>query len=301
MFKPPTFNPIQNFSNTINHVKNVSDLVFKGKSNYPISVKNTLSRYGNNKIVSIILNRKPLAATMNMSLNIFSGFDYLKKLKKSPYDELFHLSAILILDNGKKLIFEKVESMSLKEFSGNPLNQKGTEALQIQNIPPNITVSQLVENTKRMMGDNKFFTYNASSNNCQDFLVNMVRANIPSYQTYTNFIKQDTEFVFKNNPAFRKFANTLTSTGRVFNVLTGKGVTNEISGGSAKSNFIKHIIKTDRFDSSKMKIKSNYIKNKEKPIKTTWIEHVKQFSLNNNISYKEAMSSMECRNQWKNR
>jgi len=55
----------------------------------------------------------------------------MKKLKKSPYDKLFHSSSIFILDYGKFLIFEKEETMSLKEFIGNPLNQKGIEAFQI--------------------------------------------------------------------------------------------------------------------------------------------------------------------------
>jgi len=255
MFNIPSINPLENLSNSVNHIKNVTDLVFKGKSNYPVSVKNTLSRYGNNKITKMILARKPLSTAMNMSLDVFSGFKYMNKLKKSPYDKLFHLSVILVLDNRKQLIFEKVETMSLKEFSGNPFNQKGTETLEITNIPPDLKVLNLVENTRKLMGDNKFFTYNSSSNNCQNFLVNMVRANIPSYEPYVNFIKQDTEFVFKNNPAFRKFANTLTSTGRVFGVLMGKGLK----------------------EKSKTKTANK------------WIIFVKQYAKQNNLSYREAM------------
>jgi hypothetical protein len=255
MFNIPSINPLENIKNSVNHINNVSDLVFKGKSNYPVSVKNSLSRYGNNKITRIILVRKPLSTSMNMALDVFSGFKYMDKLKQSPYDKLFHLSAVLILDNRKKLVFEKVETMSLKEFSGNPFNQKGTENLEITNIPPDLKVINLVENTKKLMGDNKFFTYNSSSNNCQNFLVNMVRANIPNYEPYINFIKQDTEFVFKNNPVFRKFANTLTSTGRVLGVLMGKGVK----------------------DKPKVKKTNN------------WIEFVKQYAEEHNLSYREAM------------
>jgi hypothetical protein len=252
MFNLPSINPVQNIQDKIEHVKNVSDLIFKGKSNYPISVKNTLKRYGNNKITRIVLQRKPLSKAMDNALNIFSGFNYMKKLKQSPYDSLFHLSAILFLDNNKKLIFEKVETMSLKEYNGNPLNEKGTESLEIRNIPPNLKLISLVENTRKLMGDNKFFVYNASSNNCQNFLVNVIKANIPSGDQYIQFIKQDTEFVFKNNPSFRKFANTLTNTGRVANVLLGKGLTT-------------------------------------KP-KNKWIEFVKKYALEHNISYKEAMT-----------
>jgi hypothetical protein len=259
MFFPLSLNPIENIKNRIMQTKNIYDLVINNKNNYSISVSNSLKKYGKNKISRIILNRTPLGSMMNTALNVSSGFEFLNKLKQSPYDSLFHLAAILILDNGKKLMFEKVETMSLKEVSGNPF-QKGSESLEIQQLP-NLSVSELINNTRRIMGDNKFFTYNASSNNCQSFLVKMMEANIPNYQQYVNFIKQNTEFVYKNSPNFRKFSNTMTTTGRVLGVLTGQGLQHE-----------------------------NKPKNK-------WINFVKLYAKENNLSYKEAM--IEAKNHYK--
>ena len=263
MFFTTSLNPIENIKNTITQTKNIYNLVVNNKNNYSVSVRNSLNKYGKNKITRIILNRTPLDSIMNNALNVFSGFEYFNKLKKSPYDSLFHLSAILILDNGKKLMFEKVETMSLYEFSGNPLNQKGSESLEIQQLLQNLSVYDLVNNTRRIMGDNKFFTYNASSNNCQDFLIKMIESNIKNYQQYVNFIKQNTEFVFNNSPNFRKFANTLTTTGRTLGVLTGQG-----------------------------------LKHKNKP-KNNWIRHVKDFSIDNNITFKDALSSAKCKKEYK--
>ena len=263
MFFPSSLNPIENIKNRIMQTKNIYDLVINNKNNYSISVSNSLKKYGKNKISRIILNRTPLGSMMNTALNVSSGFEFLNKLKQSPYDSLFHLAAILILDNGKKLMFEKVETMSLHEFSGNPF-QKGSESLEIQQLP-NLSVSDLVNNTRKRMGDNKFFTYNASSNNCQSFLVKMMEANIPNYQQYVNFIKQNTEFVYKNSPNFRKFSNTMTTTGRVLGVLTGQGLKHE---------------------------------NEKKPKNVNkWINFVKLYAKENNLSYKEAM--IEAKNHYK--
>jgi len=77
MLKAPSLNPIQNITNIVKHAQNVSDLVTvsKGKSNYPVSVSKTLSRYGKNRIVRIILNRKPLATRVNTLLNVFQDLN----------------------------------------------------------------------------------------------------------------------------------------------------------------------------------------------------------------------------------
>ena len=80
-------------------------------------------------------------------------------------------------------------------------NEKHTEQQEISGIPPNITLNTLLENTKKRMGDEKFFTYNAVSNNCQDFLLAFLQSNnLGSHENYT-FVKQDTEKLSKRCPA----------------------------------------------------------------------------------------------------
>ena len=60
------------------------------------------------------------------------------------------------------------------------------------------------------MGDEKFFTYNAVSNNCQDFLLAFLQSNnLGNNENYT-FLKQDTESLFKRLPVLQKIAKSTT-------------------------------------------------------------------------------------------
>ena len=63
------------------------------------------------------------------------------------------------------------------------------------------------------MGDETFFTYNAVSNNCQDFLLAFLQSNnLGNNENYT-FVKQDTESLFKRLPVLQKIAKSTTDLG----------------------------------------------------------------------------------------
>ena len=92
-------------------------------------------------------------------------------------------------------------------------NEKNTEQQEISNVPPNLTLNGMLEKTRRQMGDEKFFTYNAVSNNCQDFLLAFLQSsNIGTPENYT-FVKQDTESLFRRLPILQKIAKSTTDLG----------------------------------------------------------------------------------------
>jgi|LakMenEpi03Aug12_release.lakeMendotaPanAssembly.Ray.scaffolds.fasta_scaffold35053_4 hypothetical protein len=68
-----------------------------------------------------------------------------------------------------------------------------------------------MRNTQKSMGSN-FFIYDASQNNCQDFIVNVLRSNGIGNDLDISFIKQNTTFLFNSN--LRKISNTTTTIGR---------------------------------------------------------------------------------------
>ena len=76
----------------------------------------------------------------------------------------------------------------------------------------------MIEKTKKLMGS-KFLTYSANNNNCQDFIVSIMRANKIGSMDDIKFVKQDTKFLFKNLPYLRKFSNTVTTIGARVDVL----------------------------------------------------------------------------------
>ncbi len=206
--------------------KNATDYMFKGKINYPVAMKAVLRQHGNQPIVQMFINRQPFTSTLNRLLNVVSGNTFYDNLKNSPYDSLFHLRCICVLQNGARVSFEKEATIKLNIFRDKNMNSDGAETVEVSN-PPNVTLLELVQNTERLMGG-RFFTYSASHNNCQDMLIAMCQANGISNQ-YADFIKQDIKFVFENNSFLRKIAHSATNLGRASAQMTGQGIKKRVN------------------------------------------------------------------------
>jgi hypothetical protein len=140
-----------------------------------------------------------------------------------PYESLFHLSMII---NNLVLL----EKNSVVNMQINPNLPSDTEKM-ISPIPTNTTINQFIENCLKTMGTAKFFSYSASNNNCQNFILNLLNSNHISDANLYNFIKQDTKSIFENNYV-RKLTNNVTDIdGRI----------TELSGGQLKK-LQKHCI-----------------------------------------------------------
>ena len=179
--------------------------VLEFKENVPQNVKNALKKIGDNNIVTARLGRTPVQAIIQGAL---------KTVANVPYDNLFHLFIELTLDNGQKWVLEKIERINL--VKENRSNKKGAEFTS--SFPVNKTVNELFINTKNKMGA-RFLPYQSASNNCQVFIMGVLDGNGLNNSERTSFVKQDTKSIFKNNPALRKFANTLTDIGGYANAI----------------------------------------------------------------------------------
>jgi hypothetical protein len=182
----------------------------------PPSLKDTLSKFENNIIVGATIYRHPVDSWIRKTLNVLGS-------NKTPFDKLFHLRLLLKLDNGKEIFIEKNER--LNSGVGMGAKKEGLETVPIDNadIPQGMTFGELVDRTKEYQGE-KFLTYSSSSNNCQYFIMAILQANnFKNTSKYINFVKQDTESIFKNNPALRKIANTFTDLGGNASVVVNGG------------------------------------------------------------------------------
>ena len=171
----------------------------------PNNVKQALNKIGDNQIVSARLGRTPVQAVIQGALKLVATV---------PYDTLFHLFIELTLDNGQKWLLEKIERITLVKEDRS--NKEGAEFTS--SFPVNKTVNELFQNTKNQMGE-RFLPYQSASNNCQVFIIGVLDGNGLNNSERTTFVKQDTKSIFKNNPALRKFANTLTDIGGLGNAL----------------------------------------------------------------------------------
>ena len=194
--------------------------VITGATDYSPNVRTMIQKNGNSPVREMTVGRTPVQEAITSAINMISQGGFKANQEKLNYDKLFHLFVNLRLENGAKIRLEKNEVITAsdgwtKEASG--------EYVSI-NVSHNIPFKELLENTRSRMG-NRFFKYDSASNNCQDFILNVLQANnLGTEQDYA-FIKQDTEALFVGLDKTRALARNVTDFGARFNIATQGGGT----------------------------------------------------------------------------
>jgi hypothetical protein len=195
----------------------IAKALILGRNDYSPKVRNILKKYGNEIIVSYKLKRTPVSSLITSALSAVSLGEFGKRLKNSDYDELFHLFLEMTTQTGKRISVEKNATINMDVSPPTRANEDVEDI--INNIPTGLTINTLMNNTQKKMG-NKFQVYNSKSNNCQDFILNILQANNIGDESDVEFVKQDTDFLFKNLPILQRIANTTTSLGEKINIIT---------------------------------------------------------------------------------
>ncbi len=195
----------------------------KGEYNLGVEAKSVLRNYGARRVVAITLNRQPFTTMLNWLLQFVSGGTFFARLKETPYDNLFHLRALLKLDDGTTVAWEKTQTPKLSVMKDDP-NADGAESLPVDGVPDGLTLRDCVDRTLQQMGETKFYTYNVSSNNCQVFVNEFLASIGVQNNTYYDWVKQDTRFVFEHNAYLRPLVNSATTLNRHIDYVTGAGI-----------------------------------------------------------------------------
>jgi DNA adenine methylase len=200
--------------------------VVKGRNNYPPRMRKIIQKYGDKEITRMFACRTPLPALLTSALNAVSLGEFGKKWGDLPYDKLFHLDLrvdVLEDPNSSKIQTILLEKNEVLNSALNPTKSKTTECELISVFPRPMTLNKMLAGAQKIQGD-KFFTYSAYNNNCQDFVMALLRGVKAGTQENYDFIKQNTRELFKNLPGTRKFANTVTDTLATFStIIEGAG------------------------------------------------------------------------------
>lgn len=183
--------------------------LIKGREGFPPDVQRILEQHGEEKITKLQLRKYPI----DTNLNIFMNTVVAMHGKAVPYEKLFHLSLYAETDNHTKLLIEKNYVFHLVV---NPRDVEHTQSMEVPIQNP-VSLNEMIKNTMEEMGD-RFFTYSAKDNNCQDWTLSFMRSNHLSTPTFEEFIKQDVEKSMEGLIEFRKFLNSMTDTARWFDI-----------------------------------------------------------------------------------
>jgi len=187
----------------------IFDMFQRDPNKNPPKVRQLLSIYGDDKIIGVMAFRKPVQSYVITALNAISLGQFKSAVNSLGYDKLFHLG-LKITSKGEKngvneWLIDKREVIKMEKWK----NSDGLETITIE-TPSNLRISELFSQTQNYMGS-KYGAYDSADNNCQAFIIAMLKANNMGNQEVYNWIKQDTEQLFERMPAWiRKFSRGVT-------------------------------------------------------------------------------------------
>ena len=208
---------------TKKQVEGVKHALTKGtRDNWPPQSRALFAKYGDRKVLpsSFVACRYPIS-TNEMVKNVANLLG-----RKVPHDDLFHLQILFSVEGAPELAIDKNEDMRLRTAKHKRARPE-MECIPLQYNGPSMTLNQMVDNTMNLMGKEKFFSYSSFLNNCQDFVLNFMKANQLSGDMA--WIKQDIADLLP------KWAKKLANVGTNFKniqklVVEGKG--KSIYGGA---------------------------------------------------------------------
>jgi hypothetical protein len=179
---------------------------FNVKLDYREQAKANLYAHGTKIIKSIEAVRTPIMNVINKTLNVLS-FGMLNKLKsKYGYDQLFHLGIVVVLEDDTKLVIEKLEKISISKFT-NSYIKSNSEVKRVDMKLKRLSLFDLMNNARRKIGDTEFFSYDGTgkrgtTNNCQDFIINLLKySGLENTEIY-NFVKQELDQLLQKMPKY---------------------------------------------------------------------------------------------------
>lgn len=197
------------------------------RKNYPPVVRKFLEQRGNEVIERLMIGRTPLEAATNLLLQTVTAITmrglFSQRQREKNYDDLYHLELIITTTAGTHFSIEKNEVINIK-LEPKITSKTQTKDIPITSIPKGLTINQMLANAQKKMG-NKFFVYNAVTNNCQDFILALLEANRIGTPEDKEFIKQDIPYLFEGAKKTIGFASLLTSIAAMRNrLIEGEGM-----------------------------------------------------------------------------
>ena len=202
------------------------DITKTDLSNYPNSAKKTMATLGDLPVESAEIVRTPISAVLSKFINLLSAGKFEQASKDAGYDKLFHLQLVLnVVDNNgnrKKVAIQKTERVQV-DGSLTGVSAE-TEYLNISIGNKKFTPNEMLEKTRKRIGDRDFFGYDSFKNNCQNFILNLLRSEGLAGAKETKFLYQDTKAIAEKIPSLsKKIMNFTTDAGNVFSKVMGFG------------------------------------------------------------------------------
>ena len=150
----------------------------------PKQVSDNLKKYGKYNIRGIYICRVPLQGVTRHLLNFITLGKFSQEAKK--FDEVYHLYAVLHLDNGELLLTERNQRVILT-----PTTRKSVEIEDFVYLPIDKSLSVNDLFSSAMRDDALLYHYDPTKHNCQNYVSTLLRSSGLLNENLSNFINQD--------------------------------------------------------------------------------------------------------------
>jgi len=216
-------------SNAVNVIRNPTSAL----TVEPKQVKDMLVKYGDNIVRTINVCRVPISSMVQLALNAITLGKFKKEMVNNGYDKMFHLYALLTLNNGVVLITERNQRVVLKVASN---SQK--KAKDIMTVVCNKPLNQLINNAVKLEGS-AIWKYDPINNNCQRYISSLLKASGLFNESLNTFINQKADKLLEGKS--HSLSTGITNIANIAENLARGG--NEIFGsGNKSSGFIRAIM-----------------------------------------------------------
>ena len=193
------------------------------KLDFSNKIKKILKEYGEMKIRSIRIGRRPINNLVERAFDIISLGKWSKLKDKYYFDRLFHLFLIITLEDGTVISFEKNSIVTMTE-NDERCSMKDTECIDLEYPTLLITLNELANKPLDRIGKEKYFIYMPFDQNCQIFLRDVLETFNLYSKKAEEFIYQDITEIVEKLPFYVKYiATAVTDIDATVSKITGAG------------------------------------------------------------------------------
>lgn len=200
-----TYNPTKDI---IKGVTSATKVFWNGRDKLISSAQKVVDEYGNDPVVGMTILKTPLKSTMMAVIDGITFGQMSQVMDVNNYDNLFHLQLFVRVANGTWISMEKETTVKVSLKNPEKIKQDMDGKTLPVAVRPNTTINELLKNTEKYMGTDKFFHYSSKDNNCQNFVNGILESNGLADARTNKFVKQNTQDAFSEWS--RKVTNTVT-------------------------------------------------------------------------------------------
>ena len=163
-----------------------------------------LEKNGSIPIAEMKVSRKPIIKAVDKVLNFISLGQYERIKGQLNYDDMFHLMLKFKLQNGQYYVIQKNHVVEVDPISKSNYDEPGINVRLPHPNLPGPSIDALLYYAEKQYGPQRLWVYNARTQNCQRFLMDLLGSADFLTPEISQYILQDANTLIGGLPSITK-------------------------------------------------------------------------------------------------